>query len=100
MKILKKRDWFYLIAGTALMAIGAEGFFEHADLVAGGITGIGMDTGTVRAAYTPLVREHRVERPSFFIGMEAKGKSLYGAQCFDGILVFPDVVCGRIISPV
>ena len=40
MEILKKRDWFYLIAGTALMAIGAEGFFEHADLVAGGITGI------------------------------------------------------------
>ena len=42
MKFLKKRDWFCLIAGTALMAIGAEGFFEHADLVAGGITGIGI----------------------------------------------------------
>ena len=39
---LKKRDWFFLLAGTALMAIGAEGFFEHADLVAGGITGIGI----------------------------------------------------------
>ena len=39
---LKKRDWFFLIAGTALMAVGAEGFFEHADLVAGGITGIGI----------------------------------------------------------
>lgn len=45
MKILKKRDWFYLIAGTALMAIGAEGFFEHAHLVAGGITGIGIMLG-------------------------------------------------------
>ena len=39
---LKKRDWFFLLAGMALMAIGAEGFFEHADLVAGGITGIGI----------------------------------------------------------
>ena len=39
---LKKRDWFFLIVGTALMAVGAEGFFEHADLVAGGITGIGI----------------------------------------------------------
>lgn len=39
---LKKRDWFFLLAGTALMAVGAEGFFEHADLVAGGITGIGI----------------------------------------------------------
>ena len=39
---LKKRDWFFLIAGTALMAVGAEGFFEHADLVAGGLTGIGI----------------------------------------------------------
>ncbi|WP_405728360.1 YitT family protein [Anaerotignum sp.] len=39
---LKKRDWFFLIAGTGLMAVGAEGFFEHADLVAGGITGIGI----------------------------------------------------------
>ena len=42
MKRLKKRDWFYLLTGTACMAIGAEGFFEHADLVAGGITGIGI----------------------------------------------------------
>ena len=42
MLYLKKRDWFFLIVGTALMAIGAEGFFEHADLVAGGITGIGI----------------------------------------------------------
>lgn len=42
MQKLKKRDWFYLLAGTALMAIGAEGFFEHAALVAGGITGIGI----------------------------------------------------------
>lgn len=42
MKKLQKRDWFYLLAGTALMAIGTEGFFEHADLVAGGITGIGI----------------------------------------------------------
>ena len=42
MEFIKKRDWFCLIIGTALMAIGAEGFFEHAHLVAGGITGIGI----------------------------------------------------------
>ena len=39
---LKKKEWFFLLAGTALMAVGAEGFFEHADLVAGGITGVGI----------------------------------------------------------
>ena len=42
MEFLKKREWFCLIVGTALMAIGIEGFFEHAKLVAGGITGIGI----------------------------------------------------------
>ncbi len=42
MEFLKKREWFCLIVGTALMAIGIEGFLEHAKLVAGGITGIGI----------------------------------------------------------
>ena len=36
---LYKRDWLCLLAGTALMAIATEGFFEHARLVVGGITG-------------------------------------------------------------
>ena len=39
---LYKRDWLCLLAGTALMAIATEGFFEHAKLVVGGITGIGI----------------------------------------------------------
>lgn len=76
---LKKRDWFFLLAGTALMAIGAEGFFEHADLVAGGITGIGimLDAWTsVRfGVHIPLWFVNFAGNfPLFLIAWKRKGK--------------------------
>ena len=76
---LKKRDWFFLLAGTALMAIGAEGFFEHADLVAGGITGIGimLDAWTsVRfGVHIPLwFVNFAGNLPLFLIAWKRKGK--------------------------
>ena len=76
---LKKRDWFFLIAGTALMAIGAEGFFEHADLVAGGITGIGIMLNAWASARfgvsIPLWFVNLAGNlPLFFIAWKWKGK--------------------------
>ena len=76
---LKKRDWFFLLAGTALMAVGAEGFFEHADLVAGGITGIGimLDAWTsVRfGVHIPLwFVNFAGNLPLFLIAWKRKGK--------------------------
>ena len=76
---LKKRDWFFLLAGTALMAVGAEGFFEHADLVAGGITGIGIMLDawtTVRfGVHIPLwFVNFAGNLPLFLIAWKRKGK--------------------------
>ena len=76
---LKKRDWFFLLAGTALMAIGAEGFFEHADLVAGGITGIGImldEWTSVRfGVHIPLWFVNLAGNlPLFLIAWKLKGK--------------------------
>ena len=76
---LKKRDWFFLLAGTALMAIGAEGFFEHADLVAGGITGIGIMldewTTTKFDVHIPLwFVNFAGNLPLFLIAWKRKGK--------------------------
>lgn len=76
---LKKRDWFFLLAGTALMAIGAEGFFEHADLVAGGITGIGImldEWTSVRfGVHIPLwFVNFAGNLPLFLIAWKRKGK--------------------------
>ncbi|MBQ9090845.1 MAG: YitT family protein [Anaerotignum sp.] len=80
---LKKRDWFCLIAGTALMAIGAEGFFEHADLVAGGITGIGIMldewTSVKFDVHVPLWFVNIVgNAPLFLIAWKAKGSDFVG----------------------
>ena len=76
---LKKRDWFFLLAGTALMAVGAEGFFEHADLVAGGITGIGIMldewTTTKFDVHIPLwFVNFAGNLPLFLIAWKRKGK--------------------------
>lgn len=76
---LKKRDWFFLLAGTALMAVGAEGFFEHADLVAGGITGIGImldEWTSVRfGVHIPLwFVNFAGNLPLFLIAWKLKGK--------------------------
>lgn len=78
MEFLKKRDWLYLLAGTALMAIGAEGFFEHANLVAGGITGIGIMLGEWSMARhgisIPLWLVNLVGNlPLFLLAWKAKG---------------------------
>lgn len=83
MKILKKRDWFYLIAGTAMMAIGAEGFFEHANLVAGGITGIGimLDAWTQArfGLHIPLWFVNIAgNAPLFLLAWKRKGKAFVG----------------------
>lgn len=76
----KKRDWFFLLVGTALMAIGAEGFFEHANLVAGGITGIGIMldewTTTRFDVHIPLWFVNLAGNiPLFFIAWKWKGRA-------------------------
>lgn len=88
---LKKRDWFYLIAGTALMAIGAEGFFEHADLVAGGITGIGImldEWTTARfGIHVPLWFANLAGNlPLFFIAWKIKGKDFVSRSVLTAVL--------------
>ncbi len=91
MGILKKRDWFCLLAGTALMAIGAEGFFEHANLVAGGITGIGImldEWTTARyGLHIPLWFVNIVGNlPLFFVAWKAKGRKFVGRSALTAVL--------------
>lgn len=91
MKFLNKREWFCLIAGTALMAIGAEGFFEHAELVAGGITGIGimLDEWT-RARFgfhVPLWFVNVIGNlPLFLLAWKRKGRAFVGRSAFTAAL--------------
>lgn len=91
MKFLKKRDWFCLIAGTALMAIGAEGFLEHADLVAGGITGIGimLDAWTQGrfGFHVPLWFVNIIGNlPLFLLAWKRKGCAFVGRSAFTAAL--------------
>lgn len=91
MKHLKKRDWFCLIAGTALMAIGAEGFFEHADLVAGGITGIGiMLDAWAQGRFgfpVPLWFVNIIGNlPLFLLAWKRKGRAFVGRSAFTAAL--------------
>ena len=88
---LKKRDWFFLLAGTALMAVGAEGFFEHADLVAGGITGIGimLDAWTTARfdVHIPLWFVNLVGNlPLFLIAWKMKGKDFVSRSVLTAVL--------------
>ena len=88
---LKKRDWFCLIAGTALMAIGAEGFFEHADLVAGGITGIGIMldewTTTKFDVHIPLWFVNLAGNlPLFLIAWKWKGREFVSRSILTAVL--------------
>lgn len=88
---LKKRDWFCLIAGTALMAIGAEGFFEHADLVAGGITGIGIMldewTSMKFGVHVPLWFVNIAgNAPLFLIAWKLKGGKFVGRSVLTAVL--------------
>ena len=91
MKLLKKRDWFYLIAGTALMAIGTEGFFEHANLVAGGITGIGimLDEWTQArfGLHIPLWFVNIVGNvPLFLLAWKSRGRVFVGRSALTAVL--------------
>ena len=88
---LKKRDWFFLLAGTALMAIGAEGFFEHADLVAGGIIGIGimLDAWTTEKfdVHIPLWFVNLAGNlPLFLIAWKLKGKDFVSRSMLTAVL--------------
>jgi len=88
---LKKRDWFFLLAGTALMAVGAEGFFEHADLVAGGITGIGImldEWTTMRfGVHIPLWFVNLAGNlPLFLIAKKWKGKEFVNRSVLTAVL--------------
>ena len=88
---LKKRDWFFLLAGTALMAIGAEGFFEHADLVAGGITGIGImldEWTTLRFdVHIPLWFVNLAGNlPLFLVAWKLKGKAFVSRSILTAVL--------------
>jgi len=88
---LEKRDWFFLIAGTALMAIGTEGFFEHADLVAGGITGIGIMLDTWTSARfgvpVPLWLVNLVGNlPLFLIAWKRKGTDFVSRSVLTAVL--------------
>ena len=88
---LYKRDWLCLLAGTALMAIATEGFFEHARLVVGGITGIGimLDDWTKRefALHIPLwLTNLLLNLPLFLYAWRRKGRQFMGKSILTGTL--------------
>ncbi len=91
MDFIKKRDWVCLLIGTAFMAIGAEGFFAHADLVAGGITGIGIMLGEWSMARygvpIPLWLVNLAGNlPLFLIAWRAKGARFVGRSALTAAL--------------
>ena len=91
MEFQKKREWFCLIVGTALMAIGIEGFLEHAKLVAGGITGIGimLDAWSVQrfGVEIPLWLVNTVGNiPLFFYAWKEKGLRFMGRGMLTSLL--------------
>ena len=80
---LYKRDWLCLLAGTALMAIATEGFFEHARLVVGGITGIGiildrLDKTRICPAYSALADKPSAEPSAVPLCVAQKRAAVYG----------------------
>ncbi len=91
MEFLKKRDWFCLIVGTGLMAIGTEGFFEHAKLVAGGVTGIGIlldEWAILRfGLHVPLWFVNIVlNLPLFWYAWKKKGRTFVGRTILTSLL--------------
>ena len=87
----KKREWFCLTAGTALMAIGAEGFFEQAELVAGGITGIGilLDAWTRESFGVPIPLwfvNLAGNLPLFLIAWKLRGRAFVSRSILTAIL--------------
>lgn len=83
MEKIYKRDWLCLLIGTALMAVATEGFFDHAHLVVGGITGIGimLDDWTKRefALHIPLwLTNFALNLPLFCYAWFRKGRRFMG----------------------
>lgn len=86
-----KRDWLCLLIGTALMAIATEGFFEHARLIVGGITGIGimLDDWTKREfmLHIPLwLTNLALNLPLFAYAWYKKGGRFIGKTILTAIL--------------
>lgn len=86
-----KRDWLCLLIGTALMAIATEGFFEHARLIVGGITGIGimLDDWTKRefALHIPLwLTNMALNIPLFCYAWHKKGRKFMGKTVLTSLL--------------
>lgn len=88
---LYKRDWLCLLIGTALMAIATEGFFDHAHLVVGGITGIGimLDDWTKRefALHIPLwLTNLALNLPLFVYAWHRKGRRFMGKTILTAVM--------------
>ena len=80
---LKKREWLCLLIGTALLAVGVEGFFAHADLVAGGVTGIGIllndfTTGRLGMEIPLWFVNLALNLPLFLIAWKLRGRRFVG----------------------
>lgn len=91
MENTKKREWFCLLIGTALLAVGVEGFFAHAELVAGGVTGIGIvlnDFATRRLGVElPLWFVNlALNLPLFLIAGKARGGCFVGRTVLTSVL--------------
>ena len=91
METLKKREWFCLLIGTALLAVGIEGFFAHAELVAGGVTGIGILLNDITTGLfgreTPLWFTNLVlNLPLFLIAWKMQGRQFVKRAVFTSVL--------------
>lgn len=86
-----KRDWLCLLLGAALMAVATEGFFDHAHLVVGGITGIGimLDDWAKRelALHIPLwLTNLAFNLPLFGYAWHKKGRKFMGKTILASLL--------------
>ena len=77
----EKREFFLLLCGTALMALGTECFFARAELAAGGFTGIGilLDAWTMERYGFPVplwTVNAALNLPLFFFAWKSAGRKL------------------------
>lgn len=92
MKKKKIEEWFFLLVGVALMALGLQSFLEPARLVAGGITGIGiiMDAITTLrfGVKTPLWLVNIVlNLPLFYFAWKKEGGRFLGKTILTALLL-------------
>ncbi len=91
-----------LLAGTALLAVGVQNFLEPMELVAGGISGLGMILDDVsRRLGGPAVPLWLVNTalnvPLFLLAWYAQGRQFLGKDHTDFPFVFCDALhCGKI----